>query len=78
MSVPHFVKILEVKRYSKNTIESTNTIEHKRMIALAYSAGLRVGELIDLWIMDIVKYQILLFKLSHTIFRYHIVKNPFV
>lgn len=78
MSVPDSVKILDVKRYSKNTIESTNTIKHKRMIAITYSTGLRVSELIDSRTMDVVKYQILLFKLSHALFRNHIVKNPFV
>lgn len=34
-------------------IEKANNIRHKSMIALTYSAGLRVGELIELKIRDI-------------------------
>ncbi|SIS46902.1 Site-specific recombinase XerD [Zobellia uliginosa] len=50
---PDKLPVVIAKKDVLKIIESANNIKHKSMIALAYSAGLRVGELIDLKIMDI-------------------------
>lgn len=50
---PHKLPIVMAKKDILKIIESANNIKHKSMIALTYSAGLRVGELIDLRVKDI-------------------------
>ena len=50
---PEKLPIIISKDNVLKIIEKANNIKHKSMIALVYSAGLRVGELIDLKIKDI-------------------------
>ncbi len=50
---PEKLPIIISKDNVLSIIEKANNIKHKSMIALVYSAGLRVGELIDLKIKDI-------------------------
>jgi len=50
---PKKLPVIIAKKDILNIINKTNSLKHKSMIALTYSAGLRVGELIDLKISDI-------------------------
>lgn len=50
---PEKLPVIISKKDVLATINKANNIKHKSMIALVYSAGLRVGELIDLKILDI-------------------------
>lgn len=50
---PDKLPVIISKQDILSIINKANNIKHKSMIALVYSAGLRVGELIDLKIVDI-------------------------
>ncbi len=50
---PEKLPVILSKQDIIRIIEKSNNIKHKSMIALTYSAGLRIGELIDLKISDI-------------------------
>ncbi|MFS4457141.1 site-specific tyrosine recombinase/integron integrase [Maribacter sp. 2304DJ31-5] len=50
---PNKLPVVIAKKDIMKIVEKANNIKHKSMIALTYSAGLRVGELIDLKIGDI-------------------------
>lgn len=50
---PEKLPIILSKKDILKIIEKTNNLKHKCMVALTYSAGLRIGELIDLKIVDI-------------------------
>ncbi|MBX2829230.1 MAG: site-specific integrase [Flavobacteriaceae bacterium] len=50
---PNKLPIIISKGDAQRIIGKTKNIKHKSMIALTYSAGLRVGELIDMKIVDI-------------------------
>jgi len=50
---PDKLPVVSAKNDVIKIVEKANNIKHKSMIALTYSAGLRVGELIDLKINDI-------------------------
>ena len=50
---PEKLPIIISKTEVDNIINNANNIKHKSMIALTYSAGLRIGELINLKIVDI-------------------------
>lgn len=50
---PFVVPIILSKKEIKHVIENIENIKHQSMIALMYSAGLRVGELLALTITDI-------------------------
>ena len=50
---PEKLPVIISKTEILKIIQCANNVKHKSMIALTYSAGLRVGELIDLKIMDI-------------------------
>jgi integrase/recombinase XerD len=50
---PHKLPVILSKSEIKRLIAAANNNKHKCMIAIAYSAGLRVGELIDLKIENI-------------------------
>ncbi len=50
---PSKLPVILAREDVQKIIEKTNNIKHKSMVALTYSAGLRVGELISLKISDI-------------------------
>lgn len=50
---PEKLPVIISKRDTLKIIDKANNIKHKSMIAMVYSAGLRVGELIDLKLADI-------------------------